>query len=209
MDKLLAKIADLLVEHLGEKGVWVALILLIIFVLFVAYERFNKARATTHNNKHKRFELFVKVFGSDLEKQSPIVVEQAFSNYFGFELAYEEIEYCLNLTRPTECVHDVKSSRYLIKFNSQLSKYEETKGSALKVRKYVTSGTYWLFSLFGIYWLYQFLTTQNMDALVITILGLVLAGFSITFIKPTYSALRVTENHYVKRSKNLLIVLPK
>lgn len=104
---------------------------------------------------------------------------------------------------------DVKRSRYLIKFNSQLGKYEETKGSVLKVRKYVTSGIYWLFSLFGVYWLYQFLTTQNADALVITILGFVLAGFSLTFIKPTYSALRVTEEHYVKRSKNLLIVLPK
>lgn len=205
MEKVFLKLIDLLEDAVGEKGIWIVVAVIVIFLVFLVYERFNKSIIASSSNNFKKFELFLKVFDGEISKKSPIVLEQGFSNYFGHSLSFEEIEYCFNLNRPTEFVNDLVKCRYLTRFVK--GKYIAT--TKLELRKFIASTFYWITSVIGLVFFVLLLNENNFAWLFLSLLSFLFAGISLKFVSSSYAATRVIGEHYKKRNESSLILLPK
>lgn len=205
MEKIFLKLIELLESAVGEWGVWGIVALIILFLVFLAYERFNKTIIASSSNNFKKFELFLKVFDGEIENKSPIVLEQGFSNYFGYSLSFDEIEYCFNLNRPTAFINDLLKSKYLIRFENGC--YIET--VKLELRKYIASAIYWVTSIIGLALFVFLISTNNFAWLILSLLSFTFAGVSLKFVGSSYAASRVISDHYKKRKGQPLILLSK
>lgn len=205
MENIFIKWLESLQKVLGDKAVWAVFILISLFLVFLMYERFNKAMASSSSNKFKKYELFLKVFDSDLTKKSPIIIEQGFSNYFGFSLSCEEIQYCCNLTKPTEFINDLKKCKNSVEYCN--GKYNACK--YIKINKFLYSLFYWLFALVVLISFYFLTETKDYTWNFPIIVFACLAGYMLTFVGAVFAAERISGDFYKQRVKESCIVLPQ
>jgi hypothetical protein len=204
VEKIFLKLIEVLEKVVGKPGLWIVSILIAIFLLFLIYERFNKSKIASSSNNFKKFELFFKVFDGKIEEKNPIIIEQGFSNYFGYALSFEEIKYCFNLERPTEFINDLAKSRYSTEFSKD--KYQETIN--LKARKNIASIFYWLSAILGIGFFIALISTDDIGWLILSFLSFILVFTSLINLTSYRSGLRVVGDHYKKRDSKSLIFVP-
>nr|WP_306287721.1 hypothetical protein [Pseudoalteromonas sp. WY3] len=201
MEKIFLKLIEVLEKVVGEIGLWIISILIAVFLLFLIYERFIKSRLASSSNNFKKFELFIKVFDGKIEDKNPLLIEQGFSNYFGYALSFDEIKYCFSLERPTEFINDLARSRYFTHFSEQ--KYEET--VKLEIRKNVASIIYWLSAISGLGCFIALMITDDIGWLILSILSFLFVFTSLKSLISSHAGLRVVGKYYAKRNSESLI----
>jgi hypothetical protein len=149
MEKVLVEFTDIIKAEFGAVGLWFALILLGAALCFITWERFSKAKNATADNNFKRFDVLNKVLEGDIKSKQPLLIEQAFSNYFGFTLSGPDIQYAFNVTKPTDFIIDMKYARTLVKFDDKNNKYIPDTLIPLRVKKFFANLTFWAFGLIG------------------------------------------------------------
>ena len=206
MEKLITKVSDMVVENFGSAGLWIALILLGVALCFIFWERYSKAKNAIADNNFKKFDVFSKILEGDVSTKQPVLIEQAFSNYFGFTLSQPDIQYAFKVTKPTDFILDLKHARPLIKFDENEKKYRPNTLIDLKTKKKIANITFGFFGIVGYVSFGTLIVTKELAWLVPAVLFLFLCVISLHFVRPIYAAIRVC-NAYKPRAGTSIIQL--
>lgn len=158
-------------------------IVIVLFFIFLAYERFKKIQSISNENKNKKIEHHTKIFGSkdSFYKLSPWCVEEAFFYYYGFKLDFKEIKIIFDNSLSSGFIYRIRNAYHIIKFDELSNSFIVLDGYyKVKLKFYTILYFLCCFSLIVVIFLWSNHTSLKIDDEYIRYL--ILSFFSILFL---------------------------